>query len=132
MKKNKTALLQELQLSRLAIARDLQEVCDEFNMAKKAEKVIRRNPLAWLAGAGVGGFLLATWRRPVAKAKPDRPRSGPGVSSVPQAAVSASSKLGLWGLLLGLFKLVFPLARPLLSAYASRRLAEMAMSLNSR
>jgi hypothetical protein len=133
MNPKKAAYLQELQLSRLAIARDLREVRDEFNVAKKVEKVIRRKPLAWLAGAGLGGFLLATWRRPAARAKVAREekthRSKGSASSAGVAAPAA--KLGFFGMLLAIFKLVFPLARPLLSAYASRRLAEMAMNLQN-
>jgi hypothetical protein len=129
MNPKKAAYLQELQLSRLAIERDLQGVRDEFDLGKKAERIVRRRPLAWLAGAGVGGFLLATWRRPAPKVRSVQATKG-GRSGATSPAPAA--KLGFLGLIFAIFKMVFPMARPLLSAYASRRLAEMAMSLNSR
>ncbi len=117
---SKEKILEELRRSRLAIARDVHAVAGEVNIAAKLKRSVRTRPLAWIGSAAALGYILAgpKTRRAAAKGKkgaaevkPAAPRSG--------WAVFFSS-------LLALFKLLLPVLRPALSAYAAQRLGEFA------
>jgi hypothetical protein len=117
----KDQILGELRRSRDAIARDASAVVDEINLASKLKKSVRARPLAWLGGAAALGWILAGPKtRVVTKSAKGKSLSHP-VKSRPA---------GFWGILLALFKIVLPLARPVLSAYAARRLGEMAEKIS--
>ena len=117
---DKEKLLEELHLSRRAMARDAAAVVDEINLASKFKKSVRTRPLAWLGGAAALGYILAGPKtRIVTKPTQAKPantseKSGHG------------APVGFWGIVIALFKFVLPLARPALSAYAARRLGELA------
>lgn len=130
---NKTALLREVELSRSAIRRDFNGLREELNLAKKVEKVIRKKPFWWLAGAGISGFVIASLRggRPSAKT-PGRAAEKSAGKSERSSLEQGVKALGFWGFVLSLFKIAFPVVRPLLSAYATRRMAELAMSLGPK
>jgi len=113
----KNQILEELRRSRAAIARDAAAVADEVNLASKVKKSVRARPLAWLGGAAAIGWILAGPKTRVVT------KSAKGKSS---ALPEKSRPAGIWGFLLALFKILLPLARPALSAYAARRLGEMA------
>ncbi len=125
----KELLILELEKTRTAIRRDVSQLADEFNFVKKFENVVRRKPSAWLAGAAATGFFLSLFRGGSApKAKSQRRARKAGGKEDP-AAPELPAKLTLLGFLLALLKLVFPVARPLLTAYATKRMAEMALHL---
>ncbi len=117
----KERLLEELRQSRRALARDATAVADEFNLASKLKKSVRRRPFAWLGGAAAIGWILAGPKTRVAS------KAAKGKSP---ALPEKSRPAGFWGVLLALFKIVIPLARPALSAYAARRLGEMAEKIS--
>jgi hypothetical protein len=117
----KEKILQELRLSRAAIARDATAVADEINLAAKLKKSVRTRPLAWLGGAAALGWILAGPKT--------RTVSKPAKGKSP-ALPEKSRPAGFWGILLALFKIAIPLARPALSAYAARRLGEMAEKIS--
>jgi hypothetical protein len=117
----KDQIVEELRRSRAAIARDVAAVADEINLSSKLKKSVRARPLAWLGGAAAIGWILAGPKTRVvtktAKGKsPGRPEK--------------SRPAGFWGILFGLFKVLLPIARPALSAYAARRLGEMAEKIS--
>jgi hypothetical protein len=117
----KDQILEELRLSRAAIARDTAAVAEEINLASKLKKSVRRHPLAWLGSAAAIGWVLAGPKTRVVT------KSAKGKSP---ALPEKSRPAGFWGILLALFKIVIPLARPALSAYAARRLGEMAEKIS--
>lgn len=120
---DKEKLLEELRLSRHAMARDAAAVVEEINLTSKFKKSIRTRPLAWLGGAAALGWILAGPKTRVVT-KPTKDKS----SNTPEKS-RLGSPVGLWGILLALFKFALPLARPALSAYAARRLGELAEKL---
>jgi hypothetical protein len=113
----KEQILEELRRSRAAIARDAAAVADEINLAAKLKKSVRTRPLAWLGGAAALGWILAGPKKRIVT------KTAKGKSP---EQIEKSRHVGFWGILLGLFKILLPLARPALSAYAARRLGEMA------
>ena len=117
---DKEKLLKELRRSRRAMARDAAAVVEEINLASKFKKSVRNRPLAWLGGAAALGWILAGPKTRVVT-KPAK-----GKSPNPPEKPRPGSPVGLWGILLALFKFALPLARPALSAYAARRLGELA------
>lgn len=117
---DKEKLLEELRRSRRAMARDAAAVVEEINLASKFKKSVRNRPLAWLGGAAALGWILAGPKTRVVT------KSAKGKSQNPPEKPRLGSPVGLWGILLALFKFALPLARPALSAYAARRLGELA------
>jgi hypothetical protein len=117
---DKEKLLEELRLSRRAMARDAAAVVEEINLASKFKKSVRARPLAWLGGAAALGWILAGPKTRVVT-KPAK-----GKSANPPEKFRHGSPSGFWGILLALFKFALPIARPALSAYAARRLGELA------
>lgn len=113
----KEQILEELRRSRAAIARDAAAVAEEINLASKLKKSVRTRPLAWLGGAAALGWILAGPKTRVVT------KTAKGKSP---AVAEKTRPAGFWAALLTLFKILLPLARPALSAYAARRLGEMA------
>jgi hypothetical protein len=129
---DKLQILRELEMSRLAIRRDFSALHDELNLARKIEKVIRKRPAAWLLGAVVTGFVAAGWRRRPAPPKQKLAKGNHQVARDDGGIPAGAATLTLWGFLLASFKMLLPVLRPVFSAYASKRMAEMAMSLGKR
>lgn len=118
---SKEKILEELRRSRLAIARDVHAVADEVNIAAKLKRSVKTRPLAWLGSAAALGYILAGPKsRRVAAVKGKKG----AVAPVPPPA------RGGWAIffssLLTVFKLLLPVLRPALSAYAAQRLGEFA------
>ncbi len=118
----KEKILEELRLSRAAISRDAAAVADEINLAAKLKKSVRARPLAWLGGAAAFGWILAGPKTRVVT----KTAKGKKSATLPEKSRPA----GFWGILVALFKIALPLARPALSAYAARRLGEMAEKIS--
>lgn len=117
----KEKLLEELRLSRQAMARDAAAVVEEINLASKFKKSIRTRPLAWLGGAAALGWILAGPKTRVV-VKPAKGNKHADRSRKPRVG----GPVGFWSVLLAVSKFALPLARPVLSAYAARRLGELA------
>lgn len=119
-------------MSRLAIRRDFSDLQDELNVARKIEKVIKKRPAAWLAGATLTGFVIAGWRRRPAKPK-QKKQLFFGLKKKEEPPIPpAAATLTFWGFLLATIKMLLPVLRPFFSAYASKRMAEMAFSLGKK
>ena len=112
----KEQLLGDLRLSRQAVQRDASSIASELDIAAKLRRSVLTRPFAWLGGALAAGYILA----------------GPKTRTVtkrieaPGAKSKAKSATGLLGALFALLKILIPIARPVLSAYAARRMAEIA------
>lgn len=117
---SKDKILEELRRSRLAIARDVHAVADEIDIAAKLKRSVKRRPLAWLGSAAALGYILAgpKTRRAAAKGKK-------GTADMPPAAPRGGWAV-FFSSLLTVFKLLLPVLRPALSAYAAQRLGEFA------
>lgn len=123
--RTKAQLLAEIQASRLAIGRDAVGLAEELNFRKKIEQTVRRRPLAWLGGAALAGFTFSLWRRrPVIRPEPKR-KGHSSISAPPP-------RLTFWAFLLACMKMILPAARPLLTAYATKRMADLAANLGRR
>lgn len=121
---SKADLLAAVALGRAAIRRDVSDVRAELDLAAKIQNSVRSRPFAWLGGAAAIGYLLAgpkTRTRTVTKIV--RVKSGEPAREPKHKA------LGLLGMLLSIFKLAIPLARPALSAYAAKRFGDFAQKL---
>lgn len=119
----KEKILDELRRSRLAIVRDVDAVASEFDIAAKLKKSVRTRPLAWLGSAAALGYILAG-------PKSRRSASTGGKSKKDKAVAEPAPARGGWGAifssLLAIFKILLPILRPALSAYAAQRLGEFA------
>ena len=118
--KNKDAILEELRLSRMAIARDTHSLAEEFNISAKLQRSVKSHPLAWLSGAAAIGYIFAGPKTKTVT-KLVAPKNESHSKDAPQKASSHLLKNAF-----GLFKILLPLIRPAVSAYASRRLGEYA------
>ena len=116
----KEKILEDLRRSRAAIARDANAVVEEVNLVSKFKKSVRNQPLAWLGGAAALGWILAGPKTRVVT------KTLKGKSLEPAKKSRLSGAAGLWSILLSLFKIAYPLARPAISAYAARRVGEFA------
>jgi hypothetical protein len=119
----KDDLLMEIAQSRRSVARDFQAVRDSLDVRVRVASSIRARPLAWIGGAAALGWMLAG-----PKTKTRVERTSDGRKRLP--AKKRPAKIGLFGLLLGLIKLGMPVLKPAFSAYAARRLAEVASKLS--
>ncbi len=117
---DKEKLLEELRLSRRAMSRDAAAVVEEINLASKLKKSVRTRPLAWLGGAAALGYILAGPKTRVVT------KPGKGNTANTSEKSRPGAPVGFWGVVISLFKFALPLARPALSAYAARRLGELA------
>ena len=123
----KSEILAEIARSRAAIARDTAAVRAELDVAARVKKSVVMRPFAWLGGAAALGYILAgpkTRTKTVVKTvKSPKTESGEVEKKQPRTFLD---------ILFGLFKLMFPLVRPALSAYAARRVGAMADKFGSK
>lgn len=111
----KLEILEELRRSRLAIARDTASVARELDVVSKLRRSVTSRPLAWLGGAAAIGYMLAgPKKRKALAALPSKPTT---------PAKNAWQRL--FSILFQIARMLFPLFRPALSAYAAQRLGEM-------
>lgn len=120
---NKDAILEELRRSRLAIARDTNAISDYLNVSAKFQRSVKRHPFAWLGGAAALGYIFAGPKtKTITKIVPAK--SVPDKKSPPSAEKKNASAF-----MEGSFrfmKVIFPLVRPVLMSYATRRMSEFA------
>lgn len=119
-------LLKEVDASRRAIQRDVTAFKFQIDLPSRAQDAIRARPARWLGGAAVVGFIAALVRPKRRRAK----QLGKKLESSDSEVVNKSAKsITAWGILLGIFKAILPLARPALTAFAAKRFADMASKL---
>lgn len=108
------------------MVRDFSTVRSELDVAAKLRQSVKSRPFAWLGSAAALGYIIAGPKRRtriVTKTVHDRKSKEKPVK--PEIRESRS----LFGTLLALFKIVSPLVRPALSAYAARRFGDFAEKL---
>jgi len=118
---SKKEILEELRLSRIAIARDTRSIAEGLNLTAKIRRSVTARPLAWLGSAAAIGYILAG---PKTRKAPASTRSKKGTS--PE---KPTSPRGGWQILFHLFlnlgRILLPILRPAISAYAAQRLADL-------
>ena len=112
----KEKLLADLRLGREAIRRDASSIASELDIAAKVRRSVLSRPFAWLGGALAAGYILAGPKTRTVTKRIETPGAKP----------KAKAATGLLGTLFALLKILIPVARPILSAYAARRMAEIA------
>ena len=120
----KQKILEDLRRSRAAIARDAAAITEEINLASKIKRSVLSHPLAWLGSATALGYILAGPKTRIVT-KLVKGQSADRVEKSRSGLVPV-----LWSVLLALFKFGFPLARPALTAFAMRRLAELTLKFS--
>jgi len=127
MSASREDILKELHASRGAIIRDMDAVGYRLNVKKQFQDSFQTKPLPWLLGAmAVGVFLV----RP-------RKKSGASVKVVAVAERQQTKKKKdrqetFWTFLIALLKILVPVLKPALSAYAAKRLAGLAENLAAK
>lgn len=106
------------------IGRDALHVRAEWDVANKAMTAVRTNPIKWLGGAALSGFLFAKLRGRPKPAKVFKSRGGRAEEPTPVKEVRRLG--GIAAALVGLFRLFSPVLRPLLMSYATKALTKYA------
>lgn len=109
-------LLAEAEKTRAAIQRDVAAVQHRANLPARAMRCFERHPVAWLAGAAVGGWVLAGPKTRLRTLHIIKDKEGKILRKKKQS--------GLAGTLLRMAKLALPVLKPALKAYATRRLLD--------
>ncbi|MFZ4598274.1 MAG: hypothetical protein ACOYNN_06475 [Terrimicrobiaceae bacterium] len=122
----KEKLIAEVALSRNAIVRDVASVRAEVDVTARLRQSVKSRPFAWLGSAAALGYMLAgPKRRTKVVVKPGRDNKSPAKPAKPEIR----EPWNLVGTVFGLIKLLVPLVRPALSAYAARRIGDFAEKL---
>jgi hypothetical protein len=119
------ALIREVEASRRAIRRDVTALHYQLDLPGRAMDAIGNHPLRWLGGSAAIGFVFAFLSR---RSRPKKSSALPA-NAASTAVPEPSKALTFLGILAGIVRVIVPLVRPALSAFAARRLAEMASKL---
>lgn len=132
-------LAAELERSRRAIRRSGADLKWELDFNRKTRESIRNHRFAWLGGAAAFGFLLAGSRRSK-RARvveiPAGPEPSEGTSDEkphrkPKRKPEVSKAIPtILTVILGAVRLLLPVLRPLVTAYAAKKLAQIADKVN--
>jgi hypothetical protein len=123
----KDEILAELSRSRAGMTREWVALRREFDFKAKVNNIVRRKPYAWLSGAAALGWLLAGPKRKTrVVTKVIKPDAGGKPVVVKE---KGKRRAGLLALLLGLMRLVLPVVRPALTAYAGKFFADLVRKL---
>ena len=113
----KSELIAELALARRSISANAHLLGRDLNFVSRAKRSVRRNQFAWLAGSGLVGFVLA--KLPARTKKVVVDTKGRKAPSAEKTVVKA-------GLLVTVLKLGLDIARPALTKWVTRRVADYA------
>jgi hypothetical protein len=102
----------EIAASRRAIQDDFATLSAELDFVSKTKRAVVERPLPWLGGAALLGYVLSGRRRKKKKSRKNEPEP--------------ARRLTILGILLGLFRFLLPIARPLATEFATRKLTEFA------
>lgn len=119
----KEQLLAEIARSRDAILRDFQMVLHEASPAVRLERAVARKPWVWVFAAAVLGWTLAG---PKTKTRVIREKMVIGGKSRRRKDRRPQGPLGM---AISLLRVAIPVIKPALTAYAAKRVAEMAQKL---
>jgi hypothetical protein len=111
-------LLAELSRSRTQIASSISGLRVDLDLPVHFKAAVGRNKSIWLGGAALFGWLLSKI--------PARKKTVKVV--VDKGHKTEIRKVEKTGLLLGLFKLIFSLLRPMIMGFATKRIAELTQS----
>ncbi len=120
----KEEILNQLRVTRTAIARDTEALKRELDFKSKLQETIRQKPFAWFGGAAALGWWIAgpkTKKRVVTKFVGDSTERAKA-----EEKSNAKGGLGALGIAIALFRFALPFIKPTLSSLATRKLAEMA------
>ena len=109
----KTELTAQLARARTRITADLGALRRDLDFPARARHAVMRHPAAWVGGATLLGVLLS---RLAARKKTVAVRG--------RGTEAKIAKAGQAGLLLGALKIAFDLSRPVITKWASRRVAD--------
>jgi len=112
-------ILREVRASRAAIARDVASLREAVDVPRRVKRSIRERPLTWLGCATGAGFLVSAIR-------PRRQRLSRAEKKQERTAAKAVT---VFGGILAILKLLIPIAKPVITAFAARRFAEIAAKL---
>lgn len=102
--------------------RDFSAVSYRLNVKKQLQDSFQSHPVTWLAGATALGMILVR-PRPRKKTRPSK------ALPVQPPSKKASRKENFLTFTLAVLRLLVPILKPALSAYAAKRLAGMAEKL---
>jgi hypothetical protein len=102
----------EIDASRRAIQGDYVTLRSELDFVSKTKRAVVERPLPWLGGAAILGYIFSGRRRKKKKTRKNEPEP--------------AKQLTILGILLGLFRFLLPIARPLATEFATRKLTEFA------
>jgi hypothetical protein len=117
----KEQLLAEIARSRNAIMRDAQTARHEASPLVHVERVIARKPWVWVIAAAILGWSLAGPKTRVIREKQ--------VVGIKNRHRKDRRPQGALGLVVSLIRVVMPMVKPAFTAYAAKRVAEMAQKL---
>jgi hypothetical protein len=114
----KSELIAELALARRSISANVAGLRRDLDFVTRTKRSIRRNQFAWLGGSGLVGYVIAKLpaRTKTRKVLVDAQGKKAGAE---RTAVKA-------GLLVTLLKIAFDMARPVLTKWVTRRIADYA------
>ena len=115
----KAALLDQLQSSRTDLHKGVNRLRQDLNVSTKLKKSVAHNPGSWLSVAAMGGVILSLLPKSGRKRKPSRWRKRRN-SNVEQSQLASKTSSSL---LVTLFKLLLPIFKPALTAYATKTVA---------
>ncbi|MEI6797146.1 MAG: hypothetical protein WCK39_09815 [Methanomassiliicoccales archaeon] len=120
----KSEILAEIARSRADIVSDAASLRAELDVATRVKKSVVMRPFAWLGSAAALGYMLAgpkTRTKTVIKTVRDAKTGTAHVGKKPSHT--------FLDILFGFFKLALPLLKPLITAYATRRVGAFAEKL---
>ena len=109
----KAELTAELARARRRITADFGALRRDLDFPARAKRAVFRHPRAWVGGASLVGLLLARL--------PSRKKAAPVSRKNTEAQIVGAGKAGL---LLGALKIAFDLSRPVITKWASQRVAD--------
>ncbi len=121
----KATLIAELEVSRSEIRNAFRSCEYQLDLAARVRQSVRDNPVTWLSGAALGGWLLS---------KILALRLGHPAQSVVQSSVngnSSTSPTQQAGLFSKLFKVGFELAKPALLEWITSRVTSLVTAQSS-
>ena len=113
----KSELIAELALARRSISANAHMLGRDLNFVSRAKRSVRRNQFAWLTGSGLFGYVLA--KLPARTKKVIVDTKGRKPQSTEKSVVKA-------GLLVTVLKLALDVARPALTKWVTRQVADYA------
>ena len=114
----KQVILAEISQSRTAVARDLRALRDELNLTEKIRDSVRTHSPLWMGGAATASFLFTRIFRGKKEASAPRKKG----DSPRETTAKRLGSLTLGGVSIALVRLLFPLVKSAIFAYATKKI----------